>query len=180
MAGRLKPLDVARLVEPGKYLDGDGLYLVVAGPTSRNWSYRHWINGKERWHGLGSFNDVSLREARIKRDAARQQVRAGVDIVQAKRSAREEAKSVSDAEAAPSFEVCAQKYIEDNWGKWSKKHRAQWPSSLKHYAYPTIGHLTIAEIKPSHIFQLLQIWLRTVTQRKRAEPLQTAIVRQEV
>jgi hypothetical protein len=160
MAGRLKPLDVARLVEPGKYPDGDGLYLVVAGPTSRNWSYRHWINGKERWHGLGSFNDVSLREARIKRDAARQQVRAGVDIVQAKRSAREEAKSVSDAEAAPTFEVCAQKYIEDNWGKWSKKHRAQWPSSLKHYAYPTIGHLTIAEIKPSHIFQLLQpIWV---------------------
>jgi integrase len=160
MAGRLKPLDVARLVEPGKYPDGDGLYLVVAGPTSRNWSYRHWINGKERWHGLGSFNDVSLREARIKRDAARQQVRAGVDIVQAKRSAREKAKSVSDAEAAPAFEACAQKYIEDNWGKWSKKHRAQWPSSLKHYAYPTIGHLTIAEIKPSHIFQLLQpIWV---------------------
>jgi hypothetical protein len=85
MAGRLKPLDVARLVEPGKYPDGDGLYLVVAGPTSRNWSYRHWINRKERWHGLGSLNDVSLREARIKRDAARQQVRAGVDIVQAKR-----------------------------------------------------------------------------------------------
>ena len=40
------------------------------------------------------------------------------------------------------------------------KHRAQWPSSLKRYAYPTIGHLKIAEIKPSHIFQLLQpIWV---------------------
>jgi hypothetical protein len=52
MAGRLKPLDVARLVEPGKYPDGEGLYLVVSGPTSRNWSFRHWINGKERWHGL--------------------------------------------------------------------------------------------------------------------------------
>ena len=81
MAGMLKPLEVARLVKPGKYPDGDGLYLVVGGPTSRNWSYRHWINGKQRWLGLGSLNDVPLREARIKRDAARQQVRAGVDIV---------------------------------------------------------------------------------------------------
>jgi hypothetical protein len=85
MAGKLKPLDVARQVTPGKYPDGDGLYLVVAGPTSRNWSYRYWINGKERWHGLGSLQDVSLKDARIKRDVARQEVRAGVDIVQVKR-----------------------------------------------------------------------------------------------
>jgi hypothetical protein len=40
MAGRLEPLDVDRLVEVGKYADGDGLYLVAAGPNSRNWSYR--------------------------------------------------------------------------------------------------------------------------------------------
>lgn len=134
MAGRLKPLDVGRLVEPGKYPDGDGLYLVVAGPTSRNWSYRHWIKGKERWHGLGSFNDVSLREARIKRHGARQQVRAGIDIVEAKRTAREEGKIASVAATAPTFQECAEKYIKDNWGKWSRKHRAQWPSSLKHSA----------------------------------------------
>jgi integrase len=160
MVGRLKPLDVARLVTPGKYPDGDGLYLIVAGPKSRNWSYRYWIKGKERWHGLGSLNDVSLREARVKRDAARQQVRAGVDIVQAKRFAREQEKMACDVRAALTFKECAEKYIEDNWGKWSKKHRAQWPSSLKRYAYPTIGHLTIVEIKPSHIFQLLQpIWV---------------------
>jgi hypothetical protein len=81
MAGKLKPLEVARQVTPGKYPDGDGLYLIVTGPTSRNWSYRYWIKGKERWHGLGSL--------------------------------------------------------------WSKKHAAQWPSSLKQYAYPTICAATI-------------------------------------
>jgi integrase len=160
MAGKLKPLDVARTVAPGKYPDGDGLYLIVASSTSRNWSYRYWINGKERWHGLGSLQDVSLKDARIKRDAARQAVRAGVDIVQEKRSAREEAKVVAVAAASPTFEQCAQRYIDENWSKWSKKHRAQWPSSLKAYAYPTIGSLTIAEIKPSHVFELLApIWV---------------------
>src|SRR6202034_2429868 len=106
----LKPLDVDRLVEVGKYADGDGLYLVVAGAMSRNWSYRYWINRKERWHGLGSVRDVSLREARIKRDAARQLVRTGIDIVQAKRTAREEAKIVSATAAAPTFRQCAEKY----------------------------------------------------------------------
>jgi Arm DNA-binding domain len=138
MAGKLKPLEVARMVTPGKFPDGDGLYLVVAGSTSRNWSYRYWIAGKERWHGLGSLQDVSLKDARLKRDAARQEVRAGVDIVQAKRMARDEAKAVSVATAAPTFEQCAERYIEENWTKWSEKHRAQWPSSLKRYSYPTI------------------------------------------
>ncbi len=39
MPGKLKPLDVERETRPGKYPDGDGLYLVVASPTSKNWSY---------------------------------------------------------------------------------------------------------------------------------------------
>jgi integrase len=47
-----------------------------------------------------------------------------------------------------------------NWSTWSGKHRDQWPSSLKRYAYPTIGKLTIPEIKPSHIHDLLKpIWV---------------------
>jgi len=36
MAGKLKPLDVARETRPGKYPDGDGLYLIVASATSKN------------------------------------------------------------------------------------------------------------------------------------------------
>ncbi|MDB5616590.1 integrase arm-type DNA-binding domain-containing protein [Tardiphaga sp.] len=160
MAGKLKPLDVARQTTPGKYPDGDGLYLVVAGATSRNWSYRYWIGGKERWHGLGSLQEVSLKDARVRRDTARQQVRAGVDIVQAKRSAREVANAVEAATTAPTFRQCADRYIEDHRAGWSKKHADQWPSSLAKYAYPTIGHLRIDEIMPSHIYELLApIWI---------------------
>src|SRR5260370_23594764 len=37
---------------------------------------------------------------------------------------------------------------------------AQWPSSLKRCAYPTIGKLTVPEIKPSHFYELLRpIWV---------------------
>jgi integrase len=165
MSGKLKPLDVARQTTPGKYADGGGLYLIVAGPTSRNWSYRYWKDNKERWHGLGSLKHVSLAEARLKRDAARLLVKgdrntSGIDIVAEKRSARLEQMATVAAAALPTFEQCAQRYIDENWSKWSEKHRAQWPSSLKTYAYPTIGSLTVPEIKPSHIFDLLKpIWI---------------------
>ena len=93
MAGKLKPLDVERETRPGKYPDGDGLYLVVASATSKNWSYRYWKDGRQRWLGLGSVKEVSLKEARLARDAARLRVKGdrstpGVDIVQEKRAAR--------------------------------------------------------------------------------------------
>lgn len=165
MAGRLKPLDVDRQTKPGKYADGGGLYLIVTGPTSKSWSYRFWKDGKERWHGLGSLKDVSLKDARLARDAARLRVKgdrstAGVDIVQERRQAREEAKAVEAKVVLPTFEECAEDYIRTNWSTWSEKHRDQWPSSLKRYAYPTIGKLTIPEIKPSHIHDLLKpIWV---------------------
>jgi len=64
LAGQLKPLDVERETRPGKYPDGDGLYLVVASATSKNWSYRYWKDGKQRWLGMGSVKEVSLKEAR--------------------------------------------------------------------------------------------------------------------
>jgi integrase len=165
MAGRLKPLDVQRETRPGKYADGDGLYLIVTGPTSKHWSYRYSKDGKARWHGLGSFKDVSLADARLARDAARLRVKGdrsapGVDIVQEKRLAREEAKAVKIKATLPTFEECAETYIREHWTTWSEKHRNQWPSSLKRYAYPTIGKLTIVEIKPSHVYELLRpIWV---------------------
>lgn len=165
MAGQLKPLDVERETRAGKYPDGDGLYLVVKGATSKNWIYRYSKNGKERWLGLGSLKDVSLKDARLARDAARLRIKGdrstpGVDIVQEKRAARKEAKAVAVKATLPTFEECAEKYIRDHWSTWSKKHRNQWPSSLKRYAYPTIGKLTIPEIKPSNIYGLLRpIWV---------------------
>ena len=165
MAGKLKPLDVERETRPGKYADGGGLYLIVKGATSKNWIYRYCKGGKERWLGLGSVRDVSLKDARLARDAARLRVKGdrskpGVDIVQEKRAAREEAKAVEIKTTLPTFEECAETYIREHWTTWSKKHRNQWPSSLKRYAYPTIGKLTIPEIKPSHIYELLRpIWV---------------------
>ena len=165
MAGKLRPLDVERETRPGKYFDGDGLYLVVKGATSRSWIYRYRKDGKERWLGLGSLKDVSLKNARMARDAARLRVKGdrsapGIDVVQEKRDARENAKAIQIKVTLPIFEECAETYIREHWSIWSKKHRAQWPSSLKRYAYATIGRLTIPEIKPSHIYELLRpIWV---------------------
>ena len=63
----------------------------------------------------------------------------GVDVVQEKRAVREEAKAVEIKVALPAFEEYAETYIREHWSSWSKKHRNQWPSALKRYAYSDNG-----------------------------------------
>ena len=104
---------------------------------------------------------------------------AGVDIIQERREVRQEATAVEAQRAALTFEECAEACIRAQWSTWSEKHGDQWPSSLKRYAYPTIGKLTIAEIKPSHIHELFEpIW---VTKRETANrvrgPIETIIAK---
>ena len=135
----------------------------MTGTTSKNWSYRYWKDGKQRWLGLGSLKDVSLKDARLARDAARLRVKGdrstpGVDIVQEKRAARAEAKAVEIKVTMPTFEQCAETYIREHWSTWSKKHR-QWPSSLNG-TLTRPWKFTIPEIRPSHIYELLRpIWV---------------------
>lgn len=81
--------------------------------------------------------------------SARLQVRAGVDLVQEKRAAREEKKAVEAMEKAKTFEECAQAYIDEHWNGWSKKHRGQWPSSLKRYEFKEAMRQRIREIAAS-------------------------------
>jgi integrase len=165
MTGKLKSLELERLAPGRRYPDGGGLYLVVASPTARSWIYRYSMDGQEHWLGLGSLHDVSLKEARLARDAARLRIKGdrstpGVDIVEERRAARAHVKAEEARAELPTFEECAEAYINEHGAGWSKKHRTQWPSSLKRYAYPKIGHLKIPEIKPSHIHDLLRpIWI---------------------
>ena len=57
--------------KPGRYGDGNGLYLVVSPRGARKWVFRFTFGGKVTEMGLGSANLISLAEARDKAHAAR-------------------------------------------------------------------------------------------------------------
>ena len=88
---------IAGLVEPGRYADGKGLYLQVASKNNRSWLLRYERDDprpgragkrRERWMGLGPVSDFTLDEARERARRARQQLRDGVDPVEARRAER--------------------------------------------------------------------------------------------
>lgn len=58
IVGRLTALKVLRLVEPGLYPDGGGLYLQVTSPYAKSWIYRYTFRRKVREMGLGSLLPV--------------------------------------------------------------------------------------------------------------------------
>ena len=58
---------VAKLInagERGRFFDGAGMYLVVAGENSANWTCRYELDHRAHWMGLGSARVFTLDEAR--------------------------------------------------------------------------------------------------------------------
>jgi integrase len=156
--GKLTQADVVAL-PPGRYADGDGLYLQVAGPERRSWIYRYALNGKQRWHGLGSARDVTLAAARKVRDKARALVRTDkVDPVAERQ--RQRRQSIADANIV-TFRKAAETFIAAQQGQWTANHAEQWAVSLRAYAYPFIGDMPVAEITRADVIRLLDsIWIR--------------------
>ena len=62
-------MQVKKLSSPGRYADGNCLYLTVSEAGSKSWLLRIVVRGRRRDMGLGSVDLVSLEEAR---DLARQ------------------------------------------------------------------------------------------------------------
>lgn len=149
--GKLNPIQVKTLSEPGRYMDGDGLMLEVKASGSKSWIVRLQSGGKRRDYGLGSFKDVGLSEARDMARDYRRKVRLGLDPIAARQTVSH---TSSFAEAA----ACVHEEHKRGWK--NGKHGAQWLSTLKTYAFPSIGRLPVEAVTTGQVRDLLaEIWL---------------------
>ncbi|WGW02328.1 tyrosine-type recombinase/integrase [Tropicibacter oceani] len=141
---------VRNATEPGKYFDGNGLYLLVKPNGSRSWVQRIVIRGKRREMGLGSAALVTLAEAREAALQNRKVARSGGDPIQAKQ----------EALAVLTFEEAARKVHEMHRPTWSNaKHAAQFLTTLETYAFPHIGPVKVGEVNTSDVLRVLTpIW----------------------
>jgi integrase len=82
----------------------------------------------------------------------------GIDPIDAKRAAL--AASALVAAKAISFEQAAQQYFDAHEKQWKNaKHRAQFLSTLRAYAYPVIGKLSVADVDLGLVLKIIEpIW----------------------
>ena len=159
-ARELKPIQVARIVEPGRHPIGGvaGLYLQVLPTGGRSWILRVVVGSKRRDIGLGGYPDVSLAQAREAAQEKRKLVADGIDPVHA----RAAAKSALKATQANSwtFERAATTYIKKMEPGWKNaKHAQQWRNTLDTFAFPKIGDLLLDDIGNDQVLDVLEpIW----------------------
>lgn len=135
---------------PGKYFDGNGMYLRVEANGTKFWVQRIVIRGKRCELGLGSYTLVTLAEAREKALSNRKLAREGGDPLEAKRKRQE----------ILTFEQCARRVHELHAPTWRNvKHRLDFISSLERYALPLIGTLVVSHVTAADVLRVLEpIW----------------------
>lgn len=68
---QLNARKVEMLKEPGRHVDGAGLYLKVRPSGAKSWVFLYRWQNRRPELGLGAYSTVSLLEARRRADGAR-------------------------------------------------------------------------------------------------------------
>lgn len=147
--------------KPYKLTDEKGLFLIISPSGGMLWRWKYRIDGVgpnglpkrvEKLLALGTYPEVSLKQARDLRDIAREQRAAGIDPADKKQRDKQAAK----LGAVNTFEAIATKFIEkcrrDGLAETTVRKR-QWTLGL---VARTLGSRPIAEIKPIDVLDAVR------------------------
>lgn len=151
--------------------DGGGLFMRIKVNGSKLWLFDYYrpITKKRTNMGFGSYPEVSLAEARRKRDEARSLLAKGIDP-----RAYQEAQQISALEQfSNSFELVAKRWFELKKSSVSSDHATDIWRSLERDVLPFLGKLPITEVKA----QTAIAALRPVQERGALETLRRLIQR---
>lgn len=144
----LKPKD-----KPYKVADERGLSLYIQPNGSKWWRFRYRVDGHEKTISLGTYPDISLAQARERREEARKQLAVGIDP-SAKRQEDKQEKEIVDSHT---FEVWVEKWYQ-HWadGK-TDGHARQTLLRLQQNVLPIIGKKPISGISSDDIADIVRV-----------------------
>lgn len=133
-----------------RLFDSGGLYLEMSPAGGRWWRWKYYFAGREKRLALGVYPEVSLKEARTKRDDARRQLAAGIDPAEAKKAAKL-AQGGTD-----SFEAIAREWHAKFAPGWVASHGDRILRRLEADIFPWLGKRAIAEIKAPEVLAVIR------------------------
>jgi len=134
--------------KPFKLTDGGGLYLLVTPAGKRWWRLKFRVHGREKLLSLGIFPDVSLKEARDRRDDARRDLAKGIDP-----SVKRRAEKLAGGNT---FEAVAREWFEKFSPHWVEGYSSKVMRRLEICAIPWIGSMPISQIKAPDLLACLR------------------------
>ncbi len=142
-----------------KLTDGGGLYLLVKRLNDdesgraiwgRYWRWVYRFNGKQRTLCLGGYPEISLKEARERRAAAKRLLEDGIDPSEHKKSRQRQAVS------AHSFEALAREWHSRQSVTWSPSYAETTLIRLEQNIFPFLGGEPIGQITAPMLLQYLR------------------------
>jgi integrase len=135
-----------------KSFDYDGLFLKVTKSGSKLWRFKFRLDGKEGLLAIGKYPEISLADARARRDEARSQVAKGINPSKLK----QQTKARKQTQNQTRFEAIAAQFLE----KAEKEGRSEATMRKKRWlislANDDLGKMPIAQINAQHVLNSLR------------------------
>lgn len=141
--------------KPYKLSTGRGFYLLVMPTGGKLWRYDYRFDGKRKTAALGSFPDVSLKEAAEKQASCRKLIEQGIDPVAEKNRVKVHEKQQA-AERARTFETVAREWFEKRAAGKAERYRKQIFSRLENQLFPALGDRPFSELEAQDFLDALR------------------------
>ena len=138
--------------KPAKLFDGGGLFLLVTPNGGKWWRLKYRFGGKEKLLSLGVYPAVSLKEARKRREEAKEQIAMGIDPGANRKAVKEAVR----AEAVNSFEVVTREWHDKQKDTWVKSHGDKIFARFVNDIFPIIGAKAVGTVTAPELLEALR------------------------
>ena len=139
-------------IKPRKLYDERGLFLLISPKGGKWWRLKYRFDGKEKLLSLGVYPDVSLKQARERRDDARKLIADGVNPSENRKAT----KSARADRAGNSFEVLAREWFSKYSKNWGDDHCQRVMRRLERDIFPWIGKTPVSQVIAPELLKVLQ------------------------
>lgn len=139
--------------KPYKIYDTDGLFMQVTPAGGKWWRFKYRFEGKEKLLSLGTYPEVSLKQARDKRDDARKLL-ANEKTDPSNERQKNKAEKILSSEN--SFELVAREWWSAHMKNKAETHKDKVIRRFELYLFPWIGNAPIANITAPQLLQVVK------------------------
>lgn len=138
--------------KPYKLPREDGLFVLVNPNGSKWWRLSYTFVGKEKLLSVGTYPEVSLKQARERRDAARRLLAEGIDPSEHRKAA----KAANDEAGGNTFKAVALEWLLKFAPSWSEGHGNRIKRRLEADIFPWLGTRPVSEITAPQLLAVVR------------------------
>jgi integrase len=135
--------------KPYKLADEKGMFLLINPNGSKYFRLKYRFGGKEKVLALGVYPEISLKDARTKRDEAREQLSKGIDPSATRKAEKK-------GGTGTTLEEVAKEFIDAKRAEWSKSHHKRIDEVFSRDIFPWLGSRPIKDLSPLEVLETLQ------------------------